>query len=58
MSSESWLHVLVMESNRNKQNRWESTASQNSLALKRDISGVQVGGNVYQIKDNAWLWSI
>ena len=58
MSYESQFHLVLMVSNRNKPNQWESTASPNSLALKMDMSSVQVGGNVDQIKDNAWLWSI
>ena len=55
MNSEYWFHVLLMVSNRNKQNRWQPNAYPNSLALKRDMSSVQVVDNIDQSKDNAWL---
>ena len=56
MRHESLLHLVLMVLKRNKPNLWESTASLNSLAFKRDISSVQVGGNIDRSKDNAWLW--
>ena len=40
MSSESQFHLVVMVLKRNKPNRWESTASPNTLAYKKDISGI------------------
>ena len=58
MSSESQFYVLLMVPNMNKPIRWESIASPNLPALKRDMSSVQVGGNVYQSKYNDWMWSI
>ena len=53
ISSESSFHVVLIAPKKNKPNRWESTAPPNSLALKRDMLSVQVGGNVDRSKDNA-----
>ena len=58
MSSESWFHTVLLVSNRNKPNWWESTASPNLLALKGDVSSVQVVGNVDWSDNNTWLWII
>ena len=58
MSSEYSFHVVKMVLKRNTPNRWESNASPNFLALKRDVSSVQVVGNVDISDDNTWLWII
>ena len=58
MSSEYSFHVVKMVLKRNTPNQWESNASPNFLALKRDVSSVQVVGNVDISDDNTWLWII